>query len=190
MRRSVLSLVLAVVFCLAALAVPVCAAETDVAYPSSQAVWLVTAPQAEGQKLQAMEFILHAYALKDPVSGDLTNYVKIRDAAAIVNATPAQFNVTWDGENGCIALAPGPYQSNGTELIQNFGGPQPYRANVTPVRMNGEDVTLESILFTDDRDGGHTYVKLRDIGRAAGFNVSWQNGAIYIDPYNPYDPSN
>lgn len=67
-----------------------------------------------------------------------------------------------------------------------FGGGVAYAAGITaewntqPVYIDGVPVQLEAYTI-----GGSNYVKLRDIGQAAGFNVYW-DGAVYIDTTTPY----
>ena len=52
--------------------------------------------------------------------------------------------------------------------------------NSSVIYVDGEEVRLEA--YTID---GSNYVKLRDIGQAAGFNVYWQEG-VHIDTNAPY----
>ena len=48
------------------------------------------------------------------------------------------------------------------------------------IYLNGQQVELEAYSI-----GGSNYVKLRDIGKAVGFNVYWQDG-VQIDSSAPY----
>ncbi|MCI9670169.1 MAG: hypothetical protein HFF49_01285 [Lawsonibacter sp.] len=67
-----------------------------------------------------------------------------------------------------------------------FGGSVAYAAGITAERntqlvyIDGAPVQLDAYII-----GGSNYVKLRDIGQAAGFNVYW-DGAVYIDTASPY----
>ena len=54
------------------------------------------------------------------------------------------------------------------------------------VNMYSLPVILDSILLTDANGGGHTYVKLRDLGRVINFNVAWRDGGIVIDTWDTY----
>lgn len=81
---------------------------------------------------KSVEF--YAYALKDEKGND-TNYVKLRDVAQILNGSAAQFEVGWDGSISITTRSA--YTSNGSELIQNFAGNQPYTVNTSPVKVNG-----------------------------------------------------
>lgn len=164
-------------------------ATSGTAYPATQTVKIMDTyyDDALGTHVSTVrEVNFYCYALKDPATGYLTNYVKLRDAAQAVNGTLRSFNVGWDGATRVITLSSGEYQPNGSEMVQNFAGEQPYEAGTSPVKMYGEPVILDSIVLTDATGGGYTYVKLRDIGRVMDFNVAWQNGGIVIDTWNTY----
>ena len=46
---------------------------------------------------------------------------------------------------------------------------------------------LEAILLQDDAGAGYTYYKLRDLGEALGFNVTWAaDTGITVDSTTPY----
>ena len=51
-----------------------------------------------------------------------------------------------------------------------------------PIFMDGQEVELEAYNIA-----GSNYVKLRDIGKAVGFNVSWDGSAVQIDSAAPYE---
>ena len=155
-----------------------------------------TMPQQPAKPTQAMAYAstqnvlvdgksveFYAYALKD-ANGNDTNYVKLRDVAQILNGSAAQFEVGWDGSISITTRSA--YTSNGSELIQNFAGNQPYTVNTFPVKVNGAAVALDAITLTD-ATGGYTYFKLRDLGSALGFNVGYANGVgIFIQTDAPY----
>ncbi len=129
----------------------------------------------------------HAYALKDD-NGFETNYIKLRDVADVLSGTPARFQVGWDGT---ITITTGAaYTPNGTEMEQNFQGDQTYAVSESPVTVDGAAADLEAITLTDRNGGGYTYFKLRDLGEALGFDVSWTNGRIVIDSARAYSGTN
>ena len=151
------------------------AAASDVAYATSSPILV------DGVKVD-----FQTYGLKDG-NGDITNYVKLRDIASAVNGTAAQFEVVYDGS---IGMETGkPYTPNGSEMQTPFSGDRAYRVNTAPVKVNGVAADLSAIILTDDSGGGFTYFKLRDIGKALGFNVSWDSsaGSIVINTDEPYD---
>lgn len=157
--KKMLSLALAIVMCLG-LTVPAFAAPaTGMAIASTQYVTVDGKP---------VEFQM--YALKNE-SGNLTNYIKLRDIAYILNGTKAQFSVNWSGS---ILLTTGAaYKANGSEMSTPFSGDRAYTSGQQTVKVNGKDVTLDAVLLTDDAGSGYTYFKLRDLGSALGFKVDW-----------------
>lgn len=164
-------------------------ATEGIAVPATQTVKVLSTYYDEALEVDvttSKDVTFYCYALEDPVTGYLTNYVKLRDVAQALNGTLRYFNVGWDGSAGVITFIDGEeYQPNGSEMIQNFTGEQPYTLGESTVKMYGEPVILDSIVLTDQNGGGYTYVKLRDIGRVINFNVAWQDG-IVIDTWNTY----
>ena len=104
-------------------------------------------------------------------NGGLTNYVKLRDVAHVLNSTPAKFSVGYDGT---ISITTGEaYTSNGSEMSTPYSGDRAYKPGPGAVKVNGADVSLDAIVLTDDNGGAYTYFKLRDLGAALGFKVDW-----------------
>ena len=68
-----------------------------------------------------------------------------------------------------------------------FGGCVAYAAGVLAERssntiyVDGREVRLEAYTIN-----GSNYVRLRDVGKAVGFNVSWDGEAVQIDSHAPY----
>lgn len=162
-------------------------AKEGTAYPATQTVTVVDTHYDEtlAQDVTTKTPVtFYCYALKDPATGYLTNYVKLRDVAKALDGTLRGFNVSWDG---AISIVDGdPYQPNGTEMLQSLTGEQPYVVSEMQVNMYSLPVILDSILLTDANGGGHTYVKLRDLGRVINFNVAWRDGGIVIDTWDTY----
>lgn len=153
------------------------AAPNNVAYESGQMVEL------DGSTMVR----LPAYALKDE-NGNPTNYVRLRDLAALLNAGEAQFDVLWSAEAG-ISIAPHtPYDHpNGSEGNVPFSGDRPYTVYDRPTDVGGVLKDLKAFQITDDAGGAHTYYQLRDLGRALDFNVLWSaERGIFIEPDKPY----
>ena len=69
-----------------------------------------------------------------------------------------------------------------------FSGNRAYQTSRSAVTVDGKSVDLDAILLTDDAGNGYTYFKLRDLGAALGFNVTWDAAApsIVIDTTQPY----
>lgn len=145
------------------------AAGEGMAYASTQAVLI------DGSSVT-----FQAYALKD-ANGNDTNYIKIRDVAAALDGTAAQFNVGWDN---AVNIETGkPYNTrNGQEGTTPYAGDRTYTKSASTTKINGTEISLDAITLTDDNGGGHTYYKLRDLGDAIGFNVDWSNEkGIFIE---------
>lgn len=157
----------------AAPAQPVQPAPATTAYASTQTVTVDGKPVT-----------FYAYALKE--GNGMTNYIKLRDVAQILNGSAAQFQVGYDGSITITTKTA--YTPNGSEMVQNFTGDQSYTVSTSPVTVNGQPTNLEAITLTDANGGGYTYFKLRDLGAALGFNVSWSaDTGISIDPNSPYN---
>lgn len=132
-----------------------------------------------GKKVELNTIVLPA----DVNGGDVT-YARIRDMAALLDGTAAQFNVDW--ANGAIQVTTqAPYTAvNGTELAPVERVDNSYVVNTVPVLFDGQAVSLEGIVLTDVNGGGHTFFKLRDLGAAIGLNVDWsaEDGIILNTP--------
>ena len=148
-------------------------APAGIAYPSTQTV------DVDGKKVE-----FQMYALKD-ANGNLTNYIKVRDLADALDGTQAQFNVDWNGAVDLVSNAP--YTTrNGTENITPFSGDRRYTLPTTSTNVNGAASNLVAFQLTDDNGGGHTYFKLRDLGKALGFNVGFAARGVFIETGKPY----
>lgn len=128
------------------------------AYPSTQTVLVDGVP---------VEFAM--YTLHDE-AGNATNYVRLRDVAAALNGTPAQFEVGWYGQVNVVTGWP--YTGEG-EKPAPFVGDQLYRLSHDATNVDGEQTELSAIILTDAGGGGYTYYQLRDLGKALGFGVDW-----------------
>lgn len=104
------------------------------------------------------------------------NYFKLRDVAAVVSGTGKQFEVDWDGDLNAINLVSGSgYTTVGGELVQGDGSAKDFVACTSTIYLNGEAVALTAYTIN-----GNNYFKLRDLGTALDFNVSWDESANAI----------
>lgn len=124
------------------------------------------------------------YALVDANGGE-TNYIKLRDLAFHLNGTAAQFEVDWDGT---INILDGvPYTANGSEMHTPFEGDRAYTPTDAVTKVDGTVTEFDAICLTDDDGGEYNYYKLRDLGKALGFDVSWTYElGIFIETDQPY----
>lgn len=138
--------------------------------------------------LDGREVELPAYAIEE-TANSATNYVRVRDLAAVMNGTAGQYNVHWDNVLQSIDLqAKTAYsEQNSTELNVPFSGGQSYSNNTSAVLVNGQPAPMQSFVITYG-NGGHTYFQLRALGKALGFNVRWDPslGRVCIDSDRPY----
>lgn len=168
-------------------------AQTGIAAPNTQTATILYYYYDEASEKNVCEekkVTFYYYALSD--GHGITNYVKLRDVAQALNGSMREFNVGWDGPTASITLLDGEdYQSNGTEMIQNFVGDQPYQVSTAQVKYYGLPVILDGITLTDSTGGANNYYKLRDIGRILNFDVSWYpDRGIVIDTWNLYNDVN
>lgn len=99
------------------------------------------------------------------------NYFKLRDLAALLNGSQAQFQVGWNADTWTITLTTGQsYTAVGGELTKSDGLNRFGNPTSSPVYVDG--VLTD---FTAYNIGGNNYFKLRDLGQALGFNVTWDN---------------
>lgn len=136
--------------------------ETGTAYASQQSVDL------DGEILS-----LSVYAIRDPETGNPTNYVRLRDLAVLMTGTQAGFDVGWDGAVNIYPAAE--YTPQGVEGQTPFSGDMPYLRYDGETRVAGRSSAFSTIWLTDSNGGGYTYYRLRDLGRALGFNVRWDS---------------
>lgn len=158
----------------------------NLAYPSPQNMDVIYKSSGNGGGSVWPGVHFDCYALKDE-AGNLTNYVKLRDLAAVMSNTVAKFEVSWDGS---VVLTSGTaYTPVGGEREKVFEWNQPYTPVTAQTIVNGVPVALDAFTITDETGGGHTYYKLRDLAQALNFNVSWRNNRITIYADQPYDPN-
>ncbi|MCQ5129968.1 InlB B-repeat-containing protein [Butyricicoccus faecihominis] len=148
---------------------------------------VIAEPSTQKTVIDGKAMTFNTYILRD-AAGNAVNFVKLRDVAYVLDGTAAQFNVDW--RNNAIRLdAKQPYTTkNGAEMTVPSVVSAPAKTSETPVLTGGVTAPLEAFLLTDQNGGGHNYFKLRDIGKVAGFNVTWDNAAqsIVITTTEPY----
>ena len=106
------------------------------------------------------------------------NYFKLRDIAYLLNGTKSQFNVRWDAENERILLTSGTsYETVGGELKDSSTAVEKIGQSNSTIVLDGEEISLDGYIIN-----GNNYYKLRDIGKALGFDVDFENatGTVLI----------
>lgn len=109
----------------------------------------------------------------------------MRDIASVLNGTEKSFSVGWDGQKNAINLESGKaYESEGGELTVS---PNPKQEqgilSTSTIYLNGKTVALTAYTIN-----GNNYFKLRDLGEALDFGVTWDGAAnaIRIDDDQGY----
>lgn len=120
----------------------------------------------------------------DAYNIDGNNYFKLRDLAYTLNGTAKQFSVEWDGDNNAINLTGGKaYEPDGNEMAAKGTGAKTALPTSSKIYLNGRQV-----FFTAYNIEGNNYFKLRDIGKAFDFGVTWdgESKTIMIDTSTRY----
>ena len=114
------------------------------------------------------------------------NYYKLRDIAAILSGTDAQFDVAWNGEYNRIDLTDGKaYTPVGGELGLISPGNREAMFSTAIVFKDGMLANYTGFLI-----GGNNFYKLRDLGEAFDFGVSFDatTRSVLIDSGTEPEP--
>lgn len=115
----------------------------------------------------------------DAYNIDGNNYFKLRDLAYALNGSAKQFEVTWDGTNNAILLTSGTaYTLVGGEMEGKEAVAKAAVPTSSKILLDGKGVALTAYNI-----GGNNYFKLRDIGQAFDFGITWDGmkNTISID---------
>lgn len=118
---------------------------------------------------------LNTFLITDAKGGG-TNYVLLRDIAALVDGTGSQFDVDWDNTAKQIIIVRGSayVHRNPSEGQKQFDTDKTYTLLSNKVLVDGSPEKLGGIIVVNDKTGGgNTYFKLRDLGAVCGFDVGW-----------------
>lgn len=98
------------------------------------------------------------------------NYFKLRDIAYILSYTEKQFDVYWDNDLKAINLVTGnQYNIVGGEMeINNTVNINKPTLSTSKIYLNNKEVNLKAYTINNNN-----YFKLRDLGQAINFSVSW-----------------
>lgn len=140
---------------------------------------LVTAAPATARvSLNGAEITLSAYNVEG------SNYVKLRDIAALLKGSNAQFDVTYDNARRQITLVTKqPYTVVGGELDSRLGTTQQVMTSTPSINVDGIAKTFNACNIQ-----GNNYIKLRDIAAAVNFYIHFDEASftILIDPTRKY----
>ena len=156
--------------CITALATTIAAgAASTPAKPSTHKIYV------DGERANVA-----AYEIND------NNYFKIRDVAAILSGTDAQFEVTWDEASQTITLTDGhAYTTVGGEMGSIPAANQTAEDSTAIVYRDGTQVHYTGYNINDNN-----YYKLRDIAADFDFGVTWDNDtqSVLITTTEGYTP--
>ena len=110
------------------------------------------------------------YGVKDE-RGDRSYYITPGALAYLLWDTPA--NVSHEGD---ALISGGEYRPQNGDGGQPFVGVQRAALNEAALTVDGVSVPVSSLTITDAAGVKHSYFKLRDLGKALGFNVRWDGG--------------
>lgn len=107
---------------------------------------------------------------------DDSNYVKLRDVAALLNGTSAQFNVKYDASTASVIITTGQgYNKKKSDLKSAAKSEKPVIDGNNTIVIDGVEKSLKAYKI-----GGNNYFQLSDLGEALGFKVSYQSGVATI----------
>lgn len=112
------------------------------------------------------------------------NYFKLRELAAAMTHEEKNFDVFYDAISNTVFIE-SESGYTGTELFIREENRMPCKAYLTKQRIL---VDASEVSFTVYNIDGSNYFKLRDMGKALDFGVSWdgENNIIRIDTKQPY----
>jgi molybdate transport system substrate-binding protein len=112
-----------------------------------------------------------------------SNYFKLRDLAAALSSTAAQFEVSWDSKANTIAITGGSaYTSVGGELASRGTKSYPATATAAKITLDGKALSLTAYNIE-----GNNYFKLRDIAEALDFGVDYTEATKEVFIYSASD---
>ena len=128
-------------------------------------------PSAAAVRVDGQAVTMEAYNLEG------YTYFKLRDVAAALRQTPKAFAVGYDDAARQISVTTGtPYVLTGGELSGSAASNQNALPCLLTIRIDGAEVKLTAYNI-----GGNNYIKLRELGSALNFGVSWNAAGQTID---------
>ena len=98
------------------------------------------------------------------------NYFKLRDIAALLSGTAAQFFVDYDEEHATVLIRTGePYEARPGDLLTGTDRSASALPTMQGITLNGQLVEFENVYNI----GGNNFIRLRDMGAALGFGVAY-----------------
>ena len=111
-----------------------------------------------------------------------SNYVRIRDAAALLKDTPAKFMVSYDNESQKVIITKGENQKEDFTYVEKREEEEIAKTNKQKiVDSQGKDIELNGY-FID----GYNYFRLRDLAKIIDFGVAYdfKTQTVLLDSKN------
>jgi hypothetical protein len=119
----------------------------------------------------------------DAYNIDGNNYFKLRDLAYALNGTEKQFEVGYDNATKVITLTRGTaYTPVGGEMAGKGTGDKTPTPTTSRIYLDGAEIT-----FTVYSIDGSNYFKLRDLGEALNFSVTYDAATRDVRIDTPFD---
>lgn len=113
-----------------------------------------------------------------------SNYVKLRDAAALLKDTPAKFDLAYDNEKQSVIISKGKAYKDAFEYKENKVKEEKIAKDTMQkiVDDKGQEIELKGY-FID----GYNYFRLRDLGKVLGFGVAYdfKDQRVLLSSDNP-----
>lgn len=114
-----------------------------------------------------------------------SNYFKLRDVAMVLSGSQKQFDVLWDDVAKAININLGSaYMPSGGELTKGSTEKKQAVSSNDKLLLNGNEILAEA--YNID---GNNYFKLRDLGKAIDFAITWneQENTVGIVTFSAYE---
>jgi len=136
--------------------------------PISAEIDVVAVPSAHNVEIDGEAVAFRAFNIND------NNFFMLRDIAAALNGSAAQFSVEWDDEAQAIQLTTG--EAYDGEIAEVSDAPaEQVLPSTAVIYVDGELVDLTA--FNID---GNNFFMLRDLADALGFEVDWDQDTATV----------
>lgn len=113
-----------------------------------------------------------------------SNYVRIRDAAALLKDTPAKFMVSYDNEGQKVIITKGQNQKEDFTYVEKREEEEEIAKTNKQKIVDGQGKDIELKGYFID---GYNYFRLRDLGKIIDFGVAYdfKTGTVLLDSKDP-----
>ena len=130
-------------------------------------------PHTAGVTLNGAQLGLHAYLANG------NNYVRLRDFAAVLNGTGAQFGLEYDGASGIVSIQNGSAYNGTLDVMPSNGATVMSQLCQPVLNVDGQPYAIDAYLID-----GFNYMKLRDLADVVGCGIDWDaaTGMVVLLP--------